>query len=74
MAGKNVRVTPKGDQWQVKSDGASKAAKITNTKQEAVDAARTIARNQGAELTIHGQDGKIQSKDSHGHAPFPPRG
>jgi hypothetical protein len=23
---------------------------------------------------IHGRDGKIQSKDSHGHDPFPPKG
>ena len=31
-------------------------------------------RREGSELLIHGQDGKIQRKDSHGKDPFPPRG
>lgn len=74
MAGKNIRVTPNSDGgWKVKADVASRAAKITDTKQRAVDAAKQIAKNQGAELTIHGRDGKIQSKDSYGADPCPPK-
>jgi hypothetical protein len=30
---------------------------------------RTISRHQGTELVIHGKDGVIQQKDSHGHDP-----
>ncbi|WP_338587823.1 DUF2188 domain-containing protein [Paenibacillus sp. Y5S-9] len=29
---------------------------------------------QKTELIIHGKDGKIQSKDSHGNDPYPPKG
>lgn len=73
--GKNQHVVPNpNDGWDVKGEGNSKATKTTKTKQEAIDIAREIARNQGSELIIHGKDGKIQSKDSHGNDPFPPRG
>ncbi len=71
----NQHVVPNADGgWQVKGEGNSKATINTDTKQEAVDSAREIASNQGTELIIHGKDGKIQSKDSHGKDPFPPRG
>ncbi len=73
--GKNQHVTPaKGGGWNVKGAGNSKATKHTTTKSEAIKVARTISKNQGSELVIHGRDGKIQSKDSHGKDPFPPRG
>lgn len=72
---KEQHVTPHhGGGWQIKGAGNEKATKVTQTKQEAVNIAREIARNQGSELVIHGSDGKIQSKDSHGHDPFPPKG
>lgn len=60
--------------WNIKKDGAQRATKHFNTKIAAVNAARKIARNQGAELVIHGRSGQIQQKDSHGNDPFPPRG
>lgn len=60
--------------WNIKRDGAQRATKHFTTKTAAVNAARKIARNQGAELVIHGRNGRIQQKDSHGHDPFPPRG
>lgn len=73
--GKNQHVTknPNGG-WNVKGEGNSKATKITKTKEEAIKVAREISRNQNSELIIHGKDGKIQSKDSHGHDPYPPKG
>ena len=43
-------------------------------KQDAVDAGRKISQNQGTEFFIHGKDGKIQNKDSHGNDPYPPKG
>lgn len=71
----NQHVTPHPDGgWQVKGAGNSKATVITDTKQQAIDKAREIAKNQGSELIVHGKDGKIQSKDSHGNDPFPPKG
>ncbi|WP_143808521.1 DUF2188 domain-containing protein, partial [Pantoea rodasii] len=29
---------------------------------------------QGSELLIHGENGRIRAKDSHGKDPFPPKG
>jgi hypothetical protein len=46
---------------------------ITETKKEAVEVAREIARNNHSELVIHGKDGKIQDKDSYGNDPVPPK-
>jgi hypothetical protein len=39
-----------------------------------VDRARGISQNQKSELVVHGQNGRIQYKDSHGNDTFPPRG
>lgn len=74
MAGKNQHVVPHGDDWAVKGAGNQRATSIHNTQQEAVDAARRIAQNQGSELIIHRPDGRIRDKDSHGHDSFPPKG
>lgn len=73
--GKNQHVTPHPNGgWQIKGEGNQKATKITDTKKEAVNTARQIAKNQESELIIHGKDGKIQSKDSFGNDPYPPKG
>jgi hypothetical protein len=55
--------------WDVKHSGSDRASVHTDTKQDAVDKGREISRNQGTELFIHGEDGKIQQKDSHGNDP-----
>lgn len=73
MAKGDVRVTPDDGRWKVKSDGASKAAGIYENKHDAVEAGEAIAKNHRSELTVHGRDGKIQSKDSFGNDPIPPR-
>lgn len=52
--------------WDVKREGAERASAHAETKQDAVDRGREIARNAGAELVVHNQDGKIGEKDSHG--------
>lgn len=71
---RNQHVVPSGGDWAVKGAGAKRATEVLPTKREAVDRGREISRNQGTELFIHGQDGKIQSRDSHGKDPFPPKG
>lgn len=60
--------------WDVKSVGASKAYRTAETKNEAVHIATQVARNNEAELIVHGMDNKIQSRNSYGNDPFPPRG
>jgi len=72
---KSHHVVPNPDGgWDVKKAGAERASKHSDTKQEAVEKGRQLSQNQGTELYIHGKDGKIQQKDSHGNDPFPPKG
>lgn len=73
--GKNQHVTPRPDgNWQVKGEGNQKATRVTSTQKEAINIARDISRNQESELLIHGKDGRIRAKDSHGNDPYPPKG
>ena len=59
--------------WDVKRNGAQKASIHTETKVEAVKIGRVMSQRAGSELVIHGKDGRIQQKDSHGNDPCPPR-
>ena len=71
---KTHHVVPNPDGgWDVKKGGAERASKHCDTKKEAVEEARKISQNQESELYIHGKDGKIQQKDSHGNDPCPPK-
>lgn len=73
--GRDQHVTPHPDGgWQVKSAGGQRATARTATQADAIRIAREIARNQESELVIHGRDGQIRAKDSHGHDPYPPKG
>ena len=69
----HVVPNPKGG-WDIKREGAERSSGHFDRKQEAVDAGREISRNQGTEFFIHGQDGRIQRRDSHGNDPHPPKG
>ena len=73
MPRKEHHVVPKDGGWSVKKGGGVKSIKDFDRKQEAVDYARDISRNQESELIIHRKDGTIQNSDSHGNDPFPPR-
>ncbi|MDF2452775.1 MAG: hypothetical protein K0S26_2279 [Bacteroidota bacterium] len=72
--GKNQHVTKHEEGWQIKGAGNEKATKVVPTQKEAIEIAREIAKNQGSELIIHGTDGKIRQKDSHGSDECPPKG
>ena len=73
MANQHVTPHPDGG-WQIKGEGNSRATKRTKTQQEAIDIAREISRNQKSELLIHGRNGQIRDRNSHGHDPYPPKG
>jgi len=74
MTKRNQHVVPRNDGWAVKGAGAERATVVVDTQKEAIDRARNIARNQGTELLIHGRDGRIRERDSHGKDEFPPKG
>ncbi len=71
---KNVHVTPKGENWQIKTANSSKANKVVNTQKEAIGIGKNIATNNKSELLIHGKNGQIRAKDSYGNDTFPPKG
>ena len=49
MAGKPVHTVPHEDGWANTRPDADKASGVFNTKAEAQDAGKTIAKNQGVE-------------------------
>ena len=71
---RNQHVVPHPDGWAVKPEGGQRSSSVHGTQRQAIDRAREIAENQGTELFIHGRDGRIRERDSHGPDPFPPRG
>mgnify|MGYP005867126683 CR=1 FL=1 len=71
--GKNQHVVKNDDKWSVKGAGNSKSTKSFDTQKQAIDHAKSIAKNQKSEVVIHGRDGKIRDKDSYGNDPNPPK-
>ena len=55
----NYHVLSRGDEWIVKRAGSSKPTQIFETQSEAADYAKSLSRNQGTTLFIHGIDGRI---------------
>lgn len=74
MAGKNQHIVPHKGGWAVRGAGNSRATSVHDTQREAISQGRGIARNQQSELLIHGRDGRIRARDSHGNDPCPPKG
>jgi Uncharacterized protein conserved in bacteria (DUF2188) len=73
MPVKGKHVVPRGENWGVMTSGAAKAGRIFDTQSEAIKNARDAARRDGAELYIHGRDGKIRERNSYGRDPAPPK-
>ena len=72
--GKNQHVVPAGDKWGIKGEGNARLTSTFDRQSDAIAAARQISKNQHSELFIHGRNGQIRERDSHGKDPFPPRG
>lgn len=67
-------VVPRLRGWSVWKSGSSRATKNFSTREEAIAAARDLARRQRTDLYIHGQDGRVREKDSYRTDSFPHRG
>jgi uncharacterized protein YdaT len=75
MAKRNVHVTKNpGGGWKVSKEAGKRASAITETQKEAIERARSIAQREQSEVVVHGVDGKIREKTSHGNDPHPPKG
>lgn len=61
--------------WDVKKEGGERASGHFDTKVEAVDRGKELAKSGGlGQVKIHGQDGKIQTEHTYGDDPHPPKG
>jgi hypothetical protein len=74
MSKRDQHVVPHKEGWAVRGAGSRRASSVHDTQEQAIDAGRSVARNQGSELYIHGRDGRIRERDSHGNDPHPPKG
>ncbi|HMG68683.1 MAG TPA: DUF2188 domain-containing protein [Chitinophagaceae bacterium] len=74
MAKKNQHVVPLGNGWAVKSEGSSRVTVIITTQSDAIEAAKSIAKNNETELIIHGRNGQIRERNNYGNDPNPPKG
>jgi len=75
MARNNYWVSPSGDGWKAKREGAARAAGVFDTQRQAENFARNIMKNNGGgELITQGRHGQIRSKDTiNSRDPLPPR-
>ncbi|XWN36808.1 MAG: DUF2188 domain-containing protein [Balneola sp.] len=73
MAKGDQHVVKSGKGWAVRGEGNKNLTKKTRTQKEAIEKAKSIAKNKKSEVVIHGRDGKIRDKDSYGNDPNPPK-
>jgi uncharacterized protein YdaT len=73
---KTYHVTPNTDGgWKVKEEKASRASSSHDTKAEAVDRAKELAKNQElGQVVIHKKEMTIQTEHTYGKDPYPPKG
>jgi uncharacterized protein YdaT len=74
MAKPTQHVVRHGDEWAVRKSGSERVTETFATQRQAIDRGTEIAKNQKTELFIHGRDGQIRERNSHGSDPFPPKG
>lgn len=74
MTKRNQHIVPHDNGWAVRGAGTQRATSVHTTQRQAIDAGRSISQNQGSELLIHGRNGQIRARDSHGNDPYPPKG
>ena len=74
MAKKNQHVVKRDDGWAVRGAGNTRDTSHHKTQADAFNAARDIAKNQGSEVLIHGENGRIRERNTYGKDPFPPKG
>ena len=76
MAKGDVHVVHRKDegQWAVEIEGNERASSLHDTKPPAEQAGRAAAIREQSELFIHGQDGKIQERNTYKRDPLRSRG
>ena len=61
--------------WADKREGSQRASGVYETQQDAFEAAREAAKQEGGEVFIKGTDGQIRERNTYGkNDPYPPKG
>ena len=71
---KNQHVVLHEHGWAVLGEGNVRPSSVHPTQQLAEQAAIAIAKNQEAEVLVHGRNGRIRKRNTYGKDPFPPPG
>lgn len=75
MTRKRIWVSPEEGKWKVKTEGAQRATKIYDKKEDAVRKAAEIAKGEKpSQVLIQKLNGKIQEERTYGNDPYPPKG
>ena len=70
----NIWVNPHPDGgWQQKHEGSDRASRKSDKKSDILGPAKEQAKREGVELIVTDSKGVIQSKDSYGKDPNPPK-
>lgn len=71
----NQHIVKRPDGWAVRGEGNQRDTSHHKTQEDAFEAAREIAKNQGGDTITHGEDGKIRERNTYGKIDhFPPEG
>jgi len=68
-----VHVTPHENGWQVITGNAKKAYRVVPTQAEAIEIAKSVAKNQQTDTKIHGRNGRIRAGNNYGKDNHPPK-
>ena len=63
----DVHVVPQASRWGLEVNGEIRST--CDTQDEAINESRGLAKQEQGELVIHGQEGQVREKDSHGNDP-----
>lgn len=68
---KQIHIVPNSDRggWDAKRANAERASKHFDTKQEAMNWSRELAKKEGLEMIPHLKTGQIQNPNSYGNDP-----
>jgi hypothetical protein len=64
MPRKDIHIVPEGNEWLVESTDYGSELSF-DTQAEALDYGRRVAKEEHADLFIHGHDGEIRAADSY---------
>lgn len=70
----NIHVIFKDEEWKIKEENNEVFIENFNTKEDAINYAKGLAKKNKVELIIHNKNNIISEKDSYGNDSYPPKG